>query len=219
MILKAPRTTYGMDDGGCYYCNFDADVPFTGTLLSEHCKLMCEADEECVAYTIGRPASLPYQDYYYGERANCCLERRHYPPGAFVSHVADVNAIPKNNRCQLESMCWTRYEKIRSNEQDEDYCGLTPTTPSNLCTPVWPSQTYTDEKIQKKIDFIANGCEYNDAKLESMLVEAHARCWEEKYAESMSFSVISYSSKMHIRASIDTTFWSVQPASSSEVET
>ena len=52
-------TTYGFDDGGCFFCaresRFLSKEPLTGGELNEHCRRQCEADRECVAYTVGRP--------------------------------------------------------------------------------------------------------------------------------------------------------------------
>jgi len=54
-------STYGIDDGGCYFCTESQaspgnTIPLVGSELNEHCRKMCEASEECVAYTVGRAA-------------------------------------------------------------------------------------------------------------------------------------------------------------------
>ena len=56
-------TVYGMDDGGCFFCTEDSlttspgssTIPLIGEELNEHCRMMCEADIDCVAYTVARP--------------------------------------------------------------------------------------------------------------------------------------------------------------------
>ena len=54
-------STYGIDDGGCYFCTESQaspgnTIPLVGSDLNEHCRKMCEASKECVAYTVGRAA-------------------------------------------------------------------------------------------------------------------------------------------------------------------
>ena len=54
-------STYGLDDGGCYFCTESQlspgnTIPLVGSNLNEHCRKMCEASKECVAYTVGRAA-------------------------------------------------------------------------------------------------------------------------------------------------------------------
>lgn len=52
-----------MDDGGCFFCAEDSQttspgsttIPLIGEELNEHCRMMCEADVDCVAYTVARP--------------------------------------------------------------------------------------------------------------------------------------------------------------------
>ena len=58
-------STYGLDDGGCYFCTESQaspgnTIPLVGSDLNEHCRKMCEASEECVAYTVGRAACKFY---------------------------------------------------------------------------------------------------------------------------------------------------------------
>ena len=53
-------TVYGMDDGGCFFCaesqtSPGSTIPLIGGELNEHCRMMCEADIDCVAYTVARP--------------------------------------------------------------------------------------------------------------------------------------------------------------------
>jgi len=46
-----------MDDGGCFFCAEEESqtIPLIGEELNEHCRMMCEADVDCVAYTVARP--------------------------------------------------------------------------------------------------------------------------------------------------------------------
>jgi hypothetical protein len=108
--------TYGYDDGGCFFCG--GDDPIDGSRvhpskrgdLVEMCRRMCDSDHGCVAYTIGRGATREGQEHKYdGTMANCCLERRLYPPGAYVDGSGN-DARGKSN-CQLDAACWTRYER------------------------------------------------------------------------------------------------------------
>ena len=42
-------STYGADDGGCFFCAESAlrpSISLTGTTLNEHCRKMCDADPE-----------------------------------------------------------------------------------------------------------------------------------------------------------------------------
>ena len=57
--LPDGKSTYGFDDGGCFFCaepGLTPPTPMAGGSLSDHCKRMCDADVQCVAYTVGRPA-------------------------------------------------------------------------------------------------------------------------------------------------------------------
>ena len=54
-------STYGLDDGGCYFCTESQlspgnTIPLVGSNLNEHCRKMCEASNDCAAYTVGRAA-------------------------------------------------------------------------------------------------------------------------------------------------------------------
>ena len=165
---------------------------------------MCEADDSCISYTVARPVVLPAHEYYWGEKANCCLERREYPPGAFVNPNPNKGGQVFNN-CQRDAMCWTRYEKDKDKGKGstKEPCFNTPKTPSELCTAVFGAVTYTQDKIDEKIDFIANGCEYNDTTYESMLAEAAAQCEAEIYAESTAVHIVSNKSAIYLHARIN----------------
>ena len=62
-------TVYGMDDGGCFFCAEEesqttsigsSNIPLIGEELNEHCRMMCEADVDCVAYTVARPQGTTF---------------------------------------------------------------------------------------------------------------------------------------------------------------
>lgn len=58
------------------------------------------------------------------------------------------------------------------------------------------------------MDFIANGCQYNDDTLDIYLKKAYGQCREEIYTESIrDLSIVSYSSSMYVHATIDLPFW------------
>lgn len=211
--LPEGRITYGLDDGGCYLCTEQhllpfVSVPSSGKTLTEQCQRLCDDDSQCRSFTVARPASLPSQLYHFGTTANCCLERREYPSGAFLhtTTTADENGqgmvLPPNRRkdCQLDSMCWTRYERI--HEEGEGPCAdfledaNNPKPSKLMCSRVWEPTTYTDEDIQKAIDFINDGCQTEDNIHRFMLAKANARCKEEILAESFSVSIIVHSSGM-----------------------
>lgn len=74
---------------------------------------------------------------------------------------------------------------------------VTVSYPSKLmCSRVWEATTYTDEDVQKAIDFINDGCQYQDSTYMSMLARANARCVDELMAESLAISIIVHSSGM-----------------------
>ena len=208
--------TYGIDDGGCYHCTLNpqiADAPaMEGSNLQMHCQQMCEADVDCIAYTVGRTASLPAQDYYYGKRANCCLERREYPSGVFVDAHKTTPGTKKKSACQHESMCWTRYEKHKqiSTQQTQSCSGALndKPKPSPKCKPVWKANVYTEQEIKEKIDFIEQGCQYNDATFEAMLVKAHDQCQAEIFGESISATMIVTKTGMLTRVNVEPSMWS-----------
>lgn len=62
-------TVYGMDDGGCFFCAEEDSqtIPLIGEELNEHCRMMCEADVDCVAYTVARPQgkTVPLDEALY----------------------------------------------------------------------------------------------------------------------------------------------------------
>lgn len=212
--LPEGRITYGLDDGGCYLCTEQqllpfVNVPSSGKTLTEQCQRLCDADNQCRSFTVARTASLPSQLYHFGTTANCCLERREYPPGAFLHTTTTAEersngvVLPPNRRkdCQLDSMCWTRYERIQ--EEGEGPCADFLEDANNpkhstlmMCSKVWEPTTYTDEDIQNAIDFINKGCRNEDNMYRFMLAKANARCKEEILAESFAVSIIVHSSGM-----------------------
>lgn len=190
------------------------EIPLTGEYLEAHCKMMCEADSQCVSFSVARPAALPAQKYYYGVESNCCLERRaDYPPGVFVDATKTMNGQSKKTNCQMDTMCWTRYEKKFERGQDgKKIASKSPTcggeepavkVPSAQCQAVWPANTYSDEEIQGKIDFIARGCVYNDTTFTALLSEAHDQCRDEIFAESMTTTVIVLPTVVYTHVNID----------------
>ncbi len=217
--LPEGQITYGLDDGGCFLCihehpiasKLTTKVPSSGNALTEQCQQLCDEDRQCLAFTVARLESLPPQLYRFGATANCCLERTMYPPGAFLRSPPTTSMEKKTNRgmpsnrrndCQLDAMCWRRYEKIPEGD-DEEPCAelleedVTVSHPSKLmCSRVWEATTYTDEDVQKAIDFINDGCHYQDSTYVSMLARANARCVAESLAESLAISIIVHSSGM-----------------------
>ncbi len=202
--IKLPegRITYGTDDGGCFLCvqHPVTKIPLSGDALIEECKRMCDEDIQCLAFTVARAASLPSQLHHFGKQANCCLERREYPPGVYLQSTED-DRVPTRTKCQLDRMCWTRFERdqedvaIESREQCANH-DFAITHLSNICLEVWEPTAYNDDEIQKAIDFIDRGCQLQDKIYVSMLATANARCKEEILAESMAISIIVHSSGM-----------------------
>ena len=217
--LPEGQITYGLDDGGCYLCTqehsittkISTNIPSSGKALTEQCQELCDADSRCLAYTVARAESLPPQLYRFGQAANCCLERTMYPPEAYL-HNPSITIEEKEkkgssgmlsnrrNNCQLDSMCWNRYEKIIPDEEGEEPCAermkADVTKKKRMCTRVWEPTTYTKEDIQNAIDFIKDGCQYPDNTYLSMLDRANARCKNEIVAESLAISIIVHSSGM-----------------------
>ncbi len=72
----------------------------------------------------------------------------------------------------------------------EDYDAPPTPSPSGQCRAVLDEETYSDEEIREKIDFIAGGCDYGDETFRSMLAEAREQCLAEVIAESMSVTII-----------------------------
>mmetsp|Transcript_4530 Transcript_4530/g.7223 ORF Transcript_4530/g.7223 Transcript_4530/m.7223 type:complete len:279 (-) Transcript_4530:174-1010(-) len=225
--LPAGVTTYGFDDGGCHFCAAAATssstttttttTPLSGDELSQSCRQLCDFDLDCVAYTIGRPATLVAQQYQWLSMSNCCLEKRHYPREAFVDAV-DNNSNGSPNSCQQDVMCWTRYEKKEGDElstHSQQHCkqdlrssvSLAPTPGANpnpnQCSLVWPATSVTDEEIQTKIDFIKDGCPRNDAIYEFMMAKAYEECKAEVFAESVGVSVIVLPESVYTLVSVD----------------
>jgi len=222
--LPAGVATYGFDDGGCHFCTATSSSASTTTTtalsgdeLSKSCRQLCDSDLECVAYTVGRPATLIAQQYQWLSISNCCLEKRHYPREAFVDAVGNSNNGPPNS-CQQDVMCWTRYEKKEGDElstHSQQQCkqdlhsrvSLAPTPGadqnSNQCSLVWPATSYTDEEIQIKMDFIKDGCPRKDLIYEWMVAKAYEECKAEVFAESVGVSVIVLPESVYTLVSVD----------------
>lgn len=102
---------------------------------------MCKADSRCVAYTVGRPAVLAANEYFYGKVANCCLEHRHYPSEAYVDATKEtILTTMANTTCQHDASCWTRYEKTNQNLGKESSAIDRSITKES---PIWPiADTY-----------------------------------------------------------------------------
>lgn len=217
--LPEGQITYGLDDGGCFLCmqenpitsKITTQAPSSGNALIEQCQQLCDTDSQCVAFTVARTQSLPPQLYRFGTTSNCCLERTVYPPGVYLGTQPTTTTVEEKKRrmasnrrndCQLDAMCWTRYEKIPKEEEapcdelpvDDDV--TVPHTSKMICSRVWEPTTYTDDEVQTAIDFINDGCQYSDKTYMSMLARANARCEEEILAESLAISIIVHSSGM-----------------------
>ena len=128
----------------------------------------------------------------WGHAANCCLERAKYPADTFVHPPQTNEEYDAPTNCQLDTLCWTRFENkcstnANNNEEGEELPSRTfkqtirvpPPRPSNLCKKVWKSRKYTPEKISQQIEFIAGGCQHNDTTYQSMLKEAYKECKKE----------------------------------------
>lgn len=194
----------------------------SGSALSERCRLICDGDPDCVAYTVGRPASFLSQLYKYEVVSNCCIERREYPPGVFVDATAGGGGRSgggkktKKTHCQHETMCWTRYEKVKRTEEASSSQSKRPCDSSNsdalgsrggpskvepgasqaTCTLVWEPTTYTDAELSEHVDFVSGGCDHNDTELERLLEAAHDVCerevLDEALAASLAVSIVSH---------------------------
>ena len=193
--LPHGQTTYDLDDGGCYFC-----AKFPGSTfalsdyneLSNHCEQMCGTDPECTAFTIARPAALHAHEYWWGKAANCCLERETYPPETFIHPPKfELGGIDNDEEeeeeptiCQLDTLCWTRFEnKCKPYDAAAALFKAeprrTPPPKSDLCKRVWKARKYTNSTIQKQINIIKEGCQYDDTKYISMLKEAYNECKSE----------------------------------------
>lgn len=111
--------------------------------------------------------------YEVAVEANCCLERRRYPPEAFVD--AGDGGL---DSCRNDAMCWTRYEKKERQRrqqqcaQDQGLASLVPTSgPAERCVEIWPAITLTEEEVRAKIKFIGEGCPRKDDVYESLLAK------------------------------------------------
>ena len=124
---------------------------------------------------------------------DCCLDHSEFPPSIYVD-ATRLNEEP--NFCQMDTLCWTRYEKNIGQESlmmSQQQCNEDDVPPpSNLCSLVVEKWQYSDEDLQGWVDFIAGGCEWNDTEFESLLVQAHAECKAEIIAqESAGFKTFS----------------------------
>ena len=176
---------YG-NDGGCFFCGRfkGSSFPISNLNdLSTNCKMLCENDPECTAYSISREAALHAHEYYWGGSANCCLEREEYPPETFIDAR---NGTDELTICEKEMMCWTRYEK-----DDEVSSKLTNShalvlcdkkkkrakrDSAKLCRPIWKARKFSDKRTKKHTDFIKTGCKYKSKTFISMLDHAYQQC-------------------------------------------
>ncbi len=133
------------------------------------CRRMCNSDSGCVAFSIGRVATQAEQDYLYeGTVASCCLERRLYPPGAYMD--GSGSGVRGKNGCQLDGACWTCYERAgargggdsplsdvtsrnamcRGGSSSSSSPKWTPPT-SGSCVRMWEPIAYTDDDILERL--------------------------------------------------------------------
>jgi len=212
--LPDGKISYGMNDGGCFFCGKApaSSIPLSGAALSEHCQQTCDSDPLCISYEVGKTGALPaYEHSFDGETFNCCLQRTTFPSGVFVDATNIGDAGPNN--CQMDSLCWTRYEKITKEQQDEEVVFAVAQNqcdkdyippPSNLCSVVLDEKEFSDENIQDQVDFIAGGCQTDDTTFESLLAQAYTECSaevEQQSAAAFSFS-ISHTRVFHFVALI-----------------
>ena len=154
--------------------------PMSGSQLSEHCGHLCDSDPLCTSYSIARPPVLHADEYYYGSSANCCLEREEYPDGMFVD-APDDDQTGELSPCDMATACWTRFElndALESSCEGHDHTRTKPKShiDDRQCSLIWEAKQYTDESIQERLDFIAQGCQFNDATFLLMLGDAHDQC-------------------------------------------
>ena len=118
---------------------------------------------------MARPAVLHAYEYHWGKPANCCLDRTAAPSELWVDgHDVDPGKEP--NECQLDAMCWTRFERNQVN------CDLAE-EPSGHCEVVWKGREFKEDEIRSKIDFVANGCPFGgDTEFEQMMEDAYSQC-------------------------------------------
>ncbi|KAL7550185.1 hypothetical protein ACHAWF_013422 [Thalassiosira exigua] len=181
-----PGRTAWLDDGGCYFCSKfpGSSFPLSDEeSLSSHCERMCDADPECRSYSVARPAVLHVHEWYWGKSANCCLERTHYPELLVDASAVEEGQVP--DPCQLEIMCWTRYEKKEGGgEGCDEEAVAEEVVPSDQCKRVWKAKSYSEERIRKEVKFMAGGCDYKADEFESMLADAYSECKAEVAQES-----------------------------------
>ena len=184
--LRHGQATHDFDDGGCYYCSkySGSMYPMSGSMLSDHCESLCDKDPLCTSYSIARPPVLHADEYHYGYAANCCLEREDYPDGMFVSIDDQTTEL---NPCQMEIACWTRFE-LTEGPCDEPRTKTQIDDSQQLCSLIWKPRQYTDESIKKRVDFITQGCRYDDETFVLMLEDAHDQCRTEIEEESSTSS-------------------------------
>ncbi len=103
------------------------------------------------------------------------------PPELWVDGH-DVDAGKEPNECQLDAMCWTRFERNKVN------CNIVE-EPSGLCERIWKGREFNEDEIRSKIDFVANGCPFGgDNEFEKMMEEAYAQCKAEVDEELGNFN-------------------------------
>jgi len=195
--LREGQISYGMNDGGCFFCStkaFGSDIPLSGDTLSDECQQMCDSDPDCISFEVGRAATLPVWEYYFGgEKSNCCLQRKRYSDQVFVDTTNKVGTL---NGCQKEALCWTRFEKLTLDSSSMislEQCGEDEhPPPSKLCSVVLKpvDDGFSIEDTQRQIDFIAQGCQWNDTELSARVDKAYDLCKDEIESKSNSSSVV-----------------------------
>ena len=131
---------------------------------------------------MARSAVLHAHEYHWGEPANCCLDRTAAPLELWVDgHEVEPGGKP--NECQMDTMCWTRFERNVVN------CDLVEEPSSGLCELVWKGRKFDEDEIRSKIDFVANGCPLGgDEDFEQMMEDAYAHCKAEVDEELGNFN-------------------------------
>lgn len=172
--FESPRVgeaLYGLNEGGCYFCESELSVPLVDSELEKVCRQMCTADPNCLSFEYAKPPIFPFYSLVGLQPFNCCVQRR------VVTSDSElwVNGWQDMTNCGNEILCWNHVDK--STNQVTGSCQIT--EPSPLCATVViePSEEpYSSDEVASQIEWIQNGCSDSDEEVDALLVTARAQC-------------------------------------------
>mmetsp|Transcript_52500 Transcript_52500/g.157417 ORF Transcript_52500/g.157417 Transcript_52500/m.157417 type:complete len:254 (-) Transcript_52500:130-891(-) len=162
----------GLNKGGCYVCKDEGrSALLTNVELIQACRLMCEADPQCVSFEVGRTDITPLYIHFDFGPINCCIEH----VAVAEEHPLYVDAAGDDTNCGKEASCWTSFVK----SDPDSVCGdATGRTAGQCQRAAMPCDEYDeDELIEGHKQRLDGDCSFgDDEKAQALLDIAAPQC-------------------------------------------